>query len=503
MLAGSAVAKDAQCGFALCGAASDFLARSRRLFIGGQWIDAISGATFTTLDPATEQRIADVASGGGEDIDRAVAAARIALEEGAWPRLKPADRQNLLLKLADLILDSRQPLAELETLDNGKPLHESYGSVDDTIAYVRYMAGWATKIDGRVTTASAGGQPFTFTTKEPVGVVGAIIPWNFPISMAAWKIVPALVTGCTIVLKPAEQTPLTALLLAELIESAGYPAGVVNVVTGLGSEAGAALANHKGINKLAFTGSTRVGQSIAEAAARNLVRVTLELGGKSPVIVLGDCPSRKAATGAAAAIFYNQGQICCAGSRIYIQRSIYDNVVAEIAELANAITLAPGFDKHCDMGPLISRRQQHAVLSHIESGLAEGATLAAGGDARPSTGYFVRPTVLADTTNEMRVVREEIFGPVLVAAPFDQPEDAVRLANDTVYGLGASIWSNDLGKVMEMVPQIQAGNIWVNTHNLVDPSLPFGGVKASGHGRELGPEQLDSYLNTKSIWIAQ
>lgn len=483
-------------------AATEYLARHHRNFIGGKWCDAQDGRTIASYDPATGQEHAQIPRSSAVDVASAVAAARTAFESNAWAQSKPADRQRLLLRLADRVEAAADELIELESRDNGKPLAEAEIDVNGALGYMRYMAGWATKIDGRTSNLSAPGAHFAYTLKEPVGVVGGIIPWNFPLGMACWKIVPALVTGCTVILKPAEQTSITALRLAELVQESGYPPGTVNVVTGLGHEAGAALAEHPGIDKIAFTGSTKIGKQIAAAAANNLVRSTLELGGKSPVLVLDDCDIDKAAAGAAAAIFFNQGQVCCAGSRLMVHEKIYDKVVAKVADLADAINLAPGTAPGCEMGPLVSDRQRNRVADYVRLGSEEGAEVATSRRTVEGPGYFLAPTVLADTSNDMRVVKEEIFGPVLVAAPMKDGADIAAIANDTPYGLGASIWSNDLSRVHKLVPKIKAGNVWVNTHNVVDPSLPFGGYKASGYGRELGPEQLDAYVQTKSVWMS-
>ncbi len=480
----------------------EFLSKNKRMYIDGAWVEGADGETFRSFDPATGSDISCLPAASKQDVSRAVSAARCAFEKGPWRDYLPAERERLLMQLADLMEQHRQPIAEIETIDNGKPLAEALASADGTIAYIRYMAGWSTKVSGMSSTLSDPNCAQAYTRREPVGVVGAIIPWNLPISMAAWKVIPPLVTGCTVVLKPAEQTSLSAIYLAELIEEVGFPKGVFNLITGMGSTAGAELASHPGINKIAFTGSTLVGKSIAHAAAGNLSRVSLELGGKSPVIVLEDCNLEVAARGAADAIFYNQGQVCCAGSRLYVQRGLYDRVVAEVAAIADSIKLAPGLEPGCQMGPLVSAEQQNRVSNYIESGLEEGASLATQPRPAKQTGYFVSPTVLSDTSNEMKVVKEEIFGPVLVAAPFESIDEAIELANDTPYGLGASIWSDSLSNVHSIIPKLRAGNVWVNTHNLVDPSLPFGGMKASGYGRELGSEQLDAYLETKSVWIA-
>src|SRR5512132_1854367 len=372
--------------------------------------------------------------------------------------------------------------------------------------FLRYMAGWATKIEGTTHDVSIPFLPtakfFAFTRKEPVGVVGAIIPWNFPLLMAAWKIGPALAAGCTVVLKPAEETPLTALRLGELTIEAGLPPGVVNIVTGLGPTAGAALASHAGIDKIAFTGSTEVGKHVQRAAVDNMTRVSLELGGKSPVIVLEDADPAQAAAGAANAIFFNQGQVCTAGSRLYVQRSAFDRVVGELSAIAGKLKLGPGLDPSSELGPLVSTTQRDRVCGYIAHGVEQGARIAAGGGRSGERGYFVQPTVLVDARQDMRVVQEEIFGPVVVAMPFDDVEEAVRLANDTMYGLGASIWSNDLGRVHRLIPRIKAGTVWVNCHSMLDSSLPFGGFKQSGIGREMGRAALDLFTETKSVLMA-
>jgi phenylacetaldehyde dehydrogenase len=409
--------------------------------------------------------------------------------------------------LADLIEREARSLAEIESLDNGKSVVLAQ-HVDMAMAadFLRYMAGWATKIEGTTHDVSIPFLPtakfFAFTRKEPVGVVGAIIPWNFPLLMAAWKIGPALAAGCTVVLKPAEETPLTALRLGELTIEAGIPPGVVNIVTGLGPTAGAALAAHAGIDKIAFTGSTEVGKHVQRAAVDNMTRVSLELGGKSPVIVLEDADPAQAAAGAANAIFFNQGQVCTAGSRLYVQRSAFDRVVGELSSIADKMKLGPGLDPSSELGPLVSTTQRDRVCGYIAHGVEQGARIAAGGGRSGERGYFVQPTVLVDARQDMRVVQEEIFGPVVVAMPFDDVDEAVRLANDTMYGLGASIWSNDLGRVHRLIPRIKAGTVWVNCHSMLDSSLPFGGFKQSGIGREMGRAALDLFTETKSVLMA-
>jgi phenylacetaldehyde dehydrogenase len=484
-----------------------FLARPKRMLIGGEWVEAIDGGTLDVVDPASEAVFAAVPAGGAADIDRAVAAARRAFEEGEWPRMRPVDRERLLLRFAELVEANAQELAEIEALDNGKPVSMAR-TVDLALVvdFLRYMAGWATKIEGATMELSAplvrSREFFGFTRREPVGVVGAIIPWNFPLLMAAWKVGPALASGCTMVLKPAEETPLSALRFAELALEAGYPAGVLNVVTGLGHVAGAALAAHRGIEKLAFTGSTEIGKRVGKAALDNMTRVSLELGGKSPVIVLDDADPALAAAGAAQAIFFNQGQVCTAGSRLFVHKSRFDRVVEGLSEIAAAMRLGPGIEPATQIGPLVSATQQQRVLRYIESGFEEGARATAGGAGGEGAGYFVRPTVLVDAHDDMRVAREEIFGPVVVAMPYEDLDEVARRANDTPYGLAASIWSNDLSRVHRLLPKIRAGTVWVNCHNILDSAMPFGGYKQSGIGREMGRAVLDLYTESKSVIMA-
>jgi len=488
-------------------ATNRFLDAPKRMLIGGHWVDAQEGGTLDVRDPATGEIFANVPAGTAADVERAVSAARRAFEHGEWPHMRPAQRERLLLRLADLVEREARSLAEIEALDNGKSVVLAQ-HVDMAMAvdFLRYMAGWATKIEGTTHDVSIPfipqAQYFAFTRKEPVGVVGAIIPWNFPLLMAVWKIGPALAAGCTVVLKPAEETPLTAVRLGELIGEAGIPPGVVNIVTGLGPTAGAALCAHAGVDKIAFTGSTEVGKHVQRAAVDRLTRVSLELGGKSPVIVLDDADPAQAAAGAANAIFFNQGQVCTAGSRLYVQRKTFDRVVAELAAIAGKLKLGPGLDPSSELGPLVSDTQRDRVCRYIEHGVAQGAQIAAGGGRVGERGYFVQPTVLTNARQEMRVVQEEIFGPVVVALPFDDADDAVRLANDTMYGLGASIWSNDLRRVHRMIPRIKAGTVWVNCHSMLDSSLPFGGFKQSGIGREMGRAALDLFTETKSVLMA-
>jgi phenylacetaldehyde dehydrogenase len=397
-------------------------------------------------------------------------------------------------------------LAEIETLDNGKPVTVAQGlDVSMAAQCFRYMAGWATKIEGSTVDASIPYSPsnayFGYTRKEAVGVVGAIIPWNFPLLMAAWKLAPALAAGCTVVLKPAVDTPLSALRLGELLQETGFPAGVVNIITGYGRTAGAALAKHPGLDKIAFTGSTPTGKAIGHAALDNMTRMSLELGGKSPVIVLPDVDIDKAAEGVANAIFFNSGQVCTAGSRVYVHEKVFDRVMERVAAIAQSLPMGPGLDASTQIGPLVSARQMDRVLGYIEAGRDEGARAIAGGARKGGAGFFVKPTVLVDTDHSMKVVREEIFGPVLVAMPYDDIDSVVAKANDTPYGLGASIWSNNLSAIHKLVPRIKAGTVWVNCHSLLDNAMPFGGFKQSGFGRELGRAVIDMYTETKSVLI--
>jgi phenylacetaldehyde dehydrogenase len=482
----------------------DFIATDRKLFIDGDWVDAASGRTFTTPNPATGESLATVAEGDAEDIDRAVRAARRAFEEGPWARMTPSDRGRLIWRIGDLILEHVDELAQLETLDNGKPYGVAQvADVPLAADLFHYMAGWATKIEGNsinISVPFAPGANFhAYTLREPIGVVGQIIPWNFPLLMAAWKLGPALAAGNCVVLKPAEQTPLSALRLAELIAEAGVPEGVVNVVTGFGETAGAALAAHNGVDKVAFTGSTEVGKLIVQAAAGNLKKLTLELGGKSPNIVFSDADPEGAIEGAANAIFFNHGQCCVAGSRLFVQEDRFEDVVAGVTEIAKSIKLGDGMDPETQMGPLVSDEQLQRVTGFLESGKSDGATALTGGGRRGDRGYFVEPTVLTNTRPDMRVVREEIFGPVVVAAPFQTLDDIAQVANDTPYGLGAGIWTKDISKAHLLAKKIRAGTVWINCYNIFDAALPFGGYKQSGWGREMGHQVLESYTELKSV----
>jgi phenylacetaldehyde dehydrogenase len=484
----------------------EFVSRPRKMFIDGKWVEAASGKTFPTYNPATGEVLAQVAEGDREDIDRAVKAARKAFESGAWPEMTASQRGRLIWKLGDLIEERLEEFAQLESLDNGKPLSVArVADVPLAADLFRYMAGWVTKIEGNTIPISASSKHvkyFAYTRREPVGVVGQIIPWNFPLLMAAWKLGPALATGCTVVLKPAEQTPLSALLLAELIAEAGFPDGVVNVVPGYGETAGAALASHPEVDKIAFTGSTEVGKLILHAAAGNLKKVSLELGGKSPNLVFADADMKATIPGAAGAIFFNHGQCCCAGSRLYVEQSIFDHVVHGVAEQAKKIKLGPGFDPETSMGPLVSEEQMNRVCSYLEIGLSEGAEAVVGGHKRPGSGYFVEPTVMVKTKPDMKVVREEIFGPVVCAMPFRDVDKLIAEANQSEYGLAAAVWTRDISKAHRIAEKLRAGTVWINCYNVFDAALPFGGYKQSGWGREMGHEVLELYTEVKAVCAA-
>ena len=481
----------------------EFIGAPRQLFINGQWAEAASGKTFETPDPATGETLARVAEGEAEDINRAVKAARRAFDEGPWSRMTTSERGRIIWRIGDLILEHLDELAQLESLDNGKPFAVARAAdVPLAADLFHYMAGWATKIEGNTLSLSVPYMPganfHSYTLREPVGVVGQIIPWNFPLLMAAWKLGPALATGNCVVLKPAEQTPLTALRLAGLMAEAGLPEGVVNVVTGFGETAGAALAAHEDVDKVAFTGSTGVGKLIVAAATGNLKKVSLELGGKSPNIVFNDADPA-AIEGAANAIFFNHGQCCVAGSRLYVQQDRFDEVVDGVAEIAKSIKLGPGLEPGTQMGPMVSGEQLRTVTGYIDSGKAEGATALSGGGRFGDRGFFVEPTVLTDTRPDMKVVREEIFGPVVVAAPFSDLDEVAAVANDTPYGLGAGIWTKDISKAHALAKKIKAGSVWINCYNVFDAALPFGGYKQSGWGREMGHEVLEAYTEVKAV----
>jgi phenylacetaldehyde dehydrogenase len=488
-------------------AVSRWLSRPKQMLINNEWMDAAAGKTFEVVNPATGGMIAQVAEGTAVDIDRAVQAARRAFENPTWSRMKPSERGKLMWRLADLLEQHLDEFAELETLDNGKPVSVARAAdVPLAADLFRYMAGWATKIEGNTIPISVpyapGAEFHSYTLREPVGVVGQIIPWNFPLLMAAWKLGPALATGCTVVLKPAEQTPLSALRLGELIVEAGFPEGVVNIVPGFGETAGAALAVHPDVDKVAFTGSTEVGKLIVQATGTsNLKKITLELGGKSPNIVFPDADLDQAIPGAANAIFFNHGQCCCAGSRLYVHRSVFDQVVEGVAERAKKIRVGDGLDPKTQMGPLVSREQFERVTGFLTSGVTEGARPMAGGKPMDRNGFFVEPTVLVDTKSSMKVVQEEIFGPVVCAMPFDNPDEIAAVANDSIYGLAAAVWTKDISMAHKLARRLRAGSVWVNCYNVFDAALPFGGYKQSGWGREMGHAALDLYTEIKAVTV--
>jgi len=471
------------------------------LFINNEWRPAASGKRFPVTNPATEEVIAQVALGDAADIDNAVAAAKAAFESDAWRKLSGRQRGRLLAKAADLLEARLDEFARLETAHNGKTLFESKIEVTMTVNTLRYYAGWTDKITGD--TLPVDGPFFVYTLREPVGVVGAIVPWNFPLNIASWKFAPALAAGCTIILKPASETPLTALAFAEIALEAGFPSGVFNVVSGGGSTAGAALVRHPDVDKISFTGSTEVGRQIMRMAAETNKRVTLELGGKSPNIIFADADLKAAVRGAQTGIFYGKGEVCAAGSRLLVERSVHDQVVEQLAEGAKKITVGDPLDKNTRLGAVVSKKQQETVLGYIKKGVEEGATLVAGGKAAQANGkgYFVEATVFDKVTPDMTIAREEIFGPVLAVLAFDDFDHAVKLGNQTIYGLAAGIWTKDIQKAHRAARGIRAGTVWINSYNFYDSGAPFGGFKASGFGRDLGKDALDSYLETKTVWV--
>jgi aldehyde dehydrogenase (NAD+) len=478
--------------------------RATQLLIDGRWTPSLSGRTFESRNPANGALLAHVAEGSAADIDLAVAAARAALD-GPWGRMKPDQRQHILLKLADLVDQHFDELSMLDTLDMGAPIRHTRGSKRHMLGLLRWYAGMTTAIYGQTVDSSLGGNMFTATVKEPVGVVGAIIPWNGPLMASIWKCAPVLATGCTLVLKPAEQAPLSPLRFGELLLEAGVPPGVINIVTGFGNDAGAALAAHPGVDKLSFTGSHATGQAIVRASAGNLKRLSLELGGKSPNILFADADLERAIPAAAMAVFANAGQICTAGTRLYIQRPIYEQVVQEVARIGAALKVGDGSDFSTDMGPLVSPLQLQRVSSYLELGQAEGVRVVAGGarlQGAHAAGNFIPPTVFADVGDGMRIAREEIFGPVVAALPFDSVDEVVQRANDTQFGLGAAVWTRDIGRAHGMAKRLRAGSVWVNCYNVMDPAMPFGGYKMSGYGRESGTAHLNEYLNIKGLWIS-
>ena len=470
------------------------------LFINNEWRGSSSGATVEVGNPATEEVLAEVPEAGPEDVDRAVAAARACFESDAWRGLSPRKRGTLLYRAGEILAERLDEVAALETKQNGKVLFESKIDVSMTVETLKYYAGWADKLTGSVLPVDSA--DFVYTVREPMGVVGAIVPWNFPLNLASWKFAPALAAGCTVVLKPASETPLTALAMAEVMEEAGLPPGAFNVITGGGSTTGVSLVKHPGVAKIAFTGSTEVGKQIMRDAADTVKRVTLELGGKSPNIIFADADLKAAVRGAQNGIFYGKGEVCAAGSRLLVEKSVHDQVVEQLAQRAKKLVPGDPFDRNTRLGALVSRRQQDIVLSYIEQGKKE-AKLVAGGSATKvnGKGYFVEATVFDETRPGMKIVDEEIFGPVLAVLTFDDLEEGIQLANQTMYGLAAGIWTRDINKALTVARAIRAGTVWVNTYNMYDSAAPFGGVKASGYGRDLGREALDGYTDVKTVWV--
>jgi acyl-CoA reductase-like NAD-dependent aldehyde dehydrogenase len=476
----------------------------RKMLIDGKWVEAASGRSFETPNPATGEVLARVAEGDQEDIDRAVRAARRVFDEGKWARMHPAERQRILLRIADQIEQNGDELAQLETLDNGKPLAESrHVDIPAAAETFRYYAGWVNKLYGETNPSDAAF--FNFTLREPVGVCGQIIPWNFPLLMAAWKLGPALACGNTSVLKPAEQTPLTALRLGELLLEAGVPAGVVNIVPGLGPTAGGALVRHPMVDKIAFTGSTEVGKEIHRETSATLKRVSLELGGKSPNIVFADADAEAAVQGALLGVFFCAGQVCCAGTRLFVEQEMHDEFAEKLARNAQGIKQGSGLEPDTRIGPLVSQEQLERVTGYLEVGKSEGAKPLVGGERNTARGlekgYFVKPTVFTGVKNDMKIAREEIFGPVVSVIPFKDENDAVLQGNDTRYGLAAGVWTRDVSKAHRVARALRAGTVWINCYNVFDAVSPFGGYKDSGYGRELGRYALDLYTQVKSVWL--
>jgi acyl-CoA reductase-like NAD-dependent aldehyde dehydrogenase len=475
-----------------------------RLFINGEFVDAQGGGTFETINPATEEKITDVASAQAVDVDLAVQAARKQMEPGSeWQKMKPRDRAKILWRLGDMLTAKAEEIGRIETIDNGKPIFESqFVDTPASAECLYYFAGWSGKVTGE--TIPVADNAFTYTVREPIGVVGAITAWNFPLMLAVWKIAPALACGNTIVLKPAENTSLSVLKFAEYARECGLPAGVLNIVPGLGPVAGAAIADHPGVDALAFTGSSAVGRELMSRASKTLKKVSLELGGKSPNIVFADADLEAASRGALNAIFYGKGEVCAAGSRLLVEESVHDELMAKIAERAAKMTAADPLHPKTRLGAIVSKAQFDRVMSYVESGKSEGAKLVTGGEAADigtGKGYFIKPTIFENVESEMKIAREEIFGPVLATLKFKDADDAVAKANATVYGLAAAVWTKDMSRAHRVARAVKAGTVWINTYNLYDPALPFGGFKESGFGRDQGREALDKYTQTKSVWV--
>ena len=475
--------------------------KETQCFIGGKWIPSASGKTFETIHPATEEVICEVAEGDAEDVDLAVDAAREAFDNGPWSKMDARDRGALIYRLADLIEEDAENLAAIETLDNGKPIRDSRAAdIPLVIDCLRYYAGWADKIQGR--TIPIRGEYFCYTRREPVGVVGQIIPWNFPALMAAWKWGPALAAGCTIVMKPAEQTPLSCLRMAKLAQEAGIPDGVINVVPGYGPTAGAAIVRHPGVDKVAFTGELATAKIIQREAAETMKRLTFELGGKSPNVIFADADLEAAVNGADFALYFNQGQCCCAGSRLFVEQKVYDDVVDRIAEKNKNTKVGDPFDPETNQGPQVDQAQFDKILQYVEYGKKDGASCVSGGKRVGNKGYFVEPTMFANVTDDMRIARDEIFGPVLSVLKFKDTGDLIRRANNTNFGLAAAVWTRDVAKAHRFAKEVRAGTVWVNCYDVFDAGAPFGGFKQSGLGRELGEAGLDAYTESKTVTVS-